>query len=152
DSARSVPGELAVCALGLTKLYRGHWTLKVTRGLEGLDLEIRRGEVMGLLGPNGAGKTTTLKLLTGLLRPTSGRAWLMGVPIDDTRSRRALGFLPEQPYFYDYLNGLEYLELVAGLSGLEGRAARERSGHWMDRVGLGARPRLRLRKYSKGML
>ena len=145
------PG-LAVCVRGLSKHYVHPWTLRVTRGLDSLDLDVRRGEVMGLLGPNGAGKTTTLKLLTGLLKPTSGRAWLMGEPVEDTSSRRGLGFLPEQPYFYDYLNGLEYLELAARLSGLPASTARERARHWLERVGLGERPRLGLRKYSKGML
>ncbi len=84
------PG-LAVCARGLSKQYRNPWTLKVTTGLENLDLDVRRGEVLGYLGPNGAGKTTTLKLLTGLLKPTRGQAWLAGIPIESTRSRRGLG-------------------------------------------------------------
>jgi ABC-2 type transport system ATP-binding protein len=143
---------LAVCVRGLAKHYVHPWTLRVTRGLEALDLDVRRGEVMGLLGPNGAGKTTTLKLLTGLLKPTRGQAWLMGQPVDRTAARRGLGFLPEQPYFYDYLNGLEYLELAARLSGLPAATARERALHWLERVGLGERARLGLRRYSKGML
>jgi ABC-2 type transport system ATP-binding protein len=143
---------VAVCARGLSKRYVHPWTRKVTQGLEDLDLEVGRGEVFGLLGPNGAGKTTTLKLLTGLLKPTQGRAWLLGEPVEETASRRSLGFLPEQPYFYDYLTGLEYLELAAQLSGLPAATARSRARHWLDRVGLGERPRQRLRKYSKGML
>jgi ABC-2 type transport system ATP-binding protein len=145
------PG-LAISVRGLSKHYVHPWTLRVTRGLDALDLDVRRGEVMGLLGPNGAGKTTTLKLLTGLLKPTHGQAWLMGDPVESTASRRSLGFLPEHPYFYDYLNGLEYLELAAQLSGLPAATARERARHWLGRVGLGERPRLGLRKYSKGML
>ena len=154
EGARPVPGDpsFAVHLQGLSKHYVHPWTRKVTRGLEALDLAIPRGEVLGLLGPNGAGKTTTLKLLTGLLRPTSGRAWLFGEPVERTSSRRALGFLPEQPYFYDYLNGLEYLELSGRLSGLDARTARDRARTWLGRVGLDDRPRLVLRKYSKGML
>src|SRR6185295_7656525 len=109
-------------------------------------------EVFGYLGPNGAGKTTTLKILTGLLKPTHGRAWLMGVPIEQIESRRSLGFLPEQPYFYDYLTGPEYLEFVARLSGLQGRQGSQAAKQWFGRVGLGERPRMVLRKYSKGML
>jgi ABC-2 type transport system ATP-binding protein len=144
--------DLAVCARGLTKHYVHPWTLRRTRGLDDLDLDVRRGEVLGLLGPNGAGKTTTLKLLTGLLKPTRGRAWLLGEPIECAASRRSLGFLPEQPYFYDYLNGVEYLELAGRLSGLTAGAARERARQWLGRVGLGERSRLLLRKYSKGML
>ena len=144
--------NLAICVRGLAKHYRSPWTLRVARGLEGLDLDVERGQVLGLLGPNGAGKTTTLKLLTGLLKPSRGNAWLLGVPIAEPRSRRTLGFLPEQPYFYDYLTGVEYLELAGGLSGLPGFESHERARHWLGRVGLGDRPRLLLRKYSKGML
>ena len=143
---------LAICARGLSKRYVHPWTLRATRALESLTLEVRRGEVLGLLGPNGAGKTTTLKILTGLLKPTSGRAWLLGEPVEETAARRGLGFLPEQPYFYDYLNGIEYLELAGQLSGLPAATARTRARHWLGRVGLGERPRLVLRKYSKGML
>jgi ABC-2 type transport system ATP-binding protein len=150
----AAPGDpdLAICIRGLAKHYRSNWTLRVTRGLEPLDLDLGRGQVLGLLGVNGAGKSTTLKLLTGLLKPTRGSAWLLGVPIDEPRSRRPLGFLPEQPYFYDYLTGIEYLELAGGLSGLSGVEAHESARHWLGRVGLGDRPRLVLRKYSKGML
>ncbi len=152
-SAEAVPdADLAIQARGLSKRYVHPWTLRVTRGLESLDLEVRRGEVLGLLGPNGAGKTTTLKLLTGLLKPTSGEAWLLGEPVGTTASRRSLGFLPEQPYFYDYLNGIEYLELAGRLSGLPGTLASGRAREWLSRVGLGDKPRLVLRKYSKGML
>ena len=137
---------------GLAKAYRHPWTGKRVQGLHPLDLEVARGEVMGYLGPNGAGKTTTLKLLTGLLKPTSGQAWILGEPIDRESSRRSLGFLPEQPYFYEYLHGVEYLELSGRLSGLAAEDAHQRARRWLARVGLGARPHLRLRKYSKGML
>ncbi|HYM81062.1 MAG TPA: ABC transporter ATP-binding protein [Candidatus Limnocylindria bacterium] len=143
---------LAISTRDLTKVYRNPWTLQVVRGLEGLDLDVRRGEVLGYLGPNGAGKTTTLKLLTGLHKPTRGTAWLLGVPIHETASRRRIGFLPEQPYFYDYLNGIEYLEFAGCLSGLSGGDAHRQARHWLGRAGLGERPRLVLRKYSKGML
>lgn len=152
ESVQPAADPLAVRAEGLSKRYRNPWTLKVTTGLESLDLEVRRGEVMGYLGPNGAGKTTTLKLLTGLIRPSAGRAWLLGRPIEHTASRLRLGFLPEQPYFYDYLSGTEYLEMAGVLSGLGGREAARAAKHWLGRVGLGERPGLRLRKYSKGML
>ena len=151
-AGRSPDASLAICAAGLTKEYRSSWSLKVTRALESLDLVLPRGQVLGYLGPNGAGKTTTLKLLCGLLKPSSGRGWLFGIPIEDPASRRRLGFLPEQPYFYDYLNGIEYLELAGRLSGLTGREAHDGARHWLARVGLGERSALRLRKYSKGML
>ncbi len=158
-SIRPFPGHeaspdpaLAVWTRRLTKFYRNPWTLKVARGIEDLDLEVRRGEVMGFLGPNGAGKTTTLKILVGLHKATSGSARILGEPVESTTSRRRLGFLPEQPYFYDYLSGAEYLELAGRLSGLSGHEAHGRGRHWLGRVGLGDRPSLRLRKYSKGML
>jgi len=144
--------DLGIETRALTKRYRSPWTLREARGIESLDLDVRRGEIMGLLGPNGAGKTTTLKVLTGLHKPTAGAAWLLGVAVAEPRSRRKLGFLPEQPYFYDYLSGLEYLELAGRLSGLAAHEARARARHWLGRVGLDARPHLRLRKYSKGML
>jgi len=105
-----------------------------------------------LPAPLGPSSPTTLKLLTGLLKPTRGTAAMFGEPITHRRSRRRMGFLPEQPYFYDYLNGLEYLELAGRLSGLQGREASARARDWLGRVGLGDRPRLLLRKYSKGML
>jgi ABC-2 type transport system ATP-binding protein len=146
------PWESAVRIEGLCKTYRHPWTMKETRGLDDVHLDVRRGEVFGYLGPNGAGKTTTLKILTGLLKPTRGRAWLLGASIEHVSSRRKLGFLPEQPYFYDYLTGREYLEFSARLSGLPGREADQAARHWLGRVGLGDRPGLRLRKYSKGML
>ena len=138
--------------VGLGKSYRHPWTGRQVSGVEDLDLEVVRGEVMGCLGPNGAGKTTTLKLLTGLLKPTRGTAWLLGVPITQVESRRRLGFLPEQPYFYEYLTGVEYLEFVGRLSGLQAQDAHTRARRWLGRLGLGARPGLVLRKYSKGML
>jgi ABC-2 type transport system ATP-binding protein len=146
------PSDFAIRTRGLSKHYRHPWTLRVTRGLTDLDLDVQRGEVFGYLGPNGAGKTTTIKLLAGLLRPSAGEGWLFGEPLGSERGRRRLGFLPEQPYFFDSLNGVEYLEFVGRLSGLGGREALDRAREWLGRVGLGERHRLALRKYSKGML
>ena len=151
ETSRSA-SNAAILTRGLTKSYRNPWTLQTSRGVENLDLEVERGEVLGYLGPNGAGKTTTLKLLVGLHKPTSGSAWIFGEPIERAASRRRLGFLPEQPYFYDYLNGSEYLELAGRLSGLGAQEAHRKAQAWLGKVGLGDRPQLRLRKYSKGML
>ncbi len=150
--ASAAPAGLAVRTVGLSKHYRHPWTMQVVKGLDGLDLEVQRGEVFGYLGPNGAGKTTTLKLLCGLHRPTSGEGWLFDVPITEEASRRRMGFLPEHPYFYDHLNGVEYLEFAARLSGLHAEDARRRARHWIERVGLGGKEKVSLRKYSKGML
>ena len=148
-----VPGESpAISVSDLTRVYRHPWTMKTSVALAGVSFEVRCGEIFGYLGPNGAGKTTTIKILTGLLKPTRGRASLLGRDIQQVESRRPLGFLPEQPYFYDYLNGREYLEMVARLSGLAAREASTAALHWLGRVGLGDRVRLSLRKYSKGML
>ncbi len=144
--------EAAVSIEGLSKVYRHPWTLRTIVGLEPLDLSVARGEVFGYLGPNGAGKTTTLKILTGLLKPTAGGAWILGESIERVRSRARLGFLPEQPYFFDHLNGIEYLEFAARLSGLAAHPATAAAREWFGRVGLGGRERLALRKYSKGML
>ena len=142
----------AVRIQGLQKTYQHPWTLKRTQALVGLNLEVRRGEVFGYLGPNGAGKTTTLKILTGLLKPTSGTASIFGEPIHRVASRRRIGFLPEQPYFFDSLTGPEYLEFVARLSGMPAQEATRAARAWHAKVGLGERGRQVLRKYSKGML
>ena len=104
----------ALVAAGLTKVFRHPWTLRTKTAVADLSLTVERGEVFGLLGPNGAGKTTTLKLLTGLLRPTGGRAWLLGEPAGEPASRGGVGFLPEKPYFYDYLTAREYLTSPGG--------------------------------------
>ena len=152
ENDRPSDPALAIEVRGLSRHYRHNWTMRVTRGVEDISFEVPRGQVMGYLGPNGAGKTTTIKLLMGLIKRTAGEAYLLGRSIDEPESRRRVGFLPEQPYFYDYLNGLEYLELAGGLSGLPAREATRRGRHWLGRVGLEDRPGLPLRKYSKGML
>lgn len=137
----------------LTKDYAvGFWRTRHYRALDRLTLEVQRGEVFGFLGPNGAGKTTTLKLLMGLVFPTSGRAELLDRPAGDLDARRRIGYLPEHPYFYDYLTAEELLVYYAGLFGLAGSARSRRASALLDEVGLGAERRLQLRKFSKGML
>ncbi|MHB8174836.1 MAG: ATP-binding cassette domain-containing protein, partial [Nitrospirota bacterium] len=86
--------------------------------LKGLTMEVKKGEVFGFLGPNGAGKTTTLKILMGLVYPTGGKAWLMGHPLSDAAVKSNIGFLPEQPYFYDYLTAAEFMDLSGRLFGM----------------------------------
>jgi ABC-2 type transport system ATP-binding protein len=138
---------------GLTKDFKiGFWRSRPHRALDGLSIDVPQGGVFGLLGPNGAGKSTTLKLLIDLLRPTSGRATLLGRPPGDTDARRRLGFLPEHPTFYDQLTAEELLEYFAGLFGYHGEERRKRAGTLLDRVGIGAERRRPLRGYSKGMV
>jgi ABC-2 type transport system ATP-binding protein len=120
--------------------------------LKGLSLEVREGEVFGYLGPNGAGKTTTLKLLMGLMFPTGGSAKILGLDINHPLVRTSVGFLPEQPYFYDYLTASELLEYYAQLSGVPVKDRGLRVKKMLERVGLADSAHTQLRKFSKGML
>jgi ABC-2 type transport system ATP-binding protein len=144
---------LAIETEELTKDYAvGFWRKRPRRALDRLSLQVEQGEVFGFLGPNGAGKTTTLKLLLRLVFPTSGRAQLLGRPLGDRDARRRLGYLPEQPYFYDHLTAEELLTYFGGLLGLGPSDRRRRVNTLLDEVGIGAERRLQLRKFSKGML
>ncbi len=146
------PSEIVLKVEGLGKTFKiGFWGRRVT-AVHHLDLEVRRGEVFGFLGPNGAGKTTTLKMLMGLIYPTSGKAWLFGREIGDLDARRRLGFLPESPYFYDYLTGGEFLRFYGHLFGLGGGALERRADELLEMVGMSHARNLQLRKFSKGML
>ena len=137
----------------LTKDYAvGFWRKRPYRALDRLSLRIEAGEVFGFLGPNGAGKTTTLKLLMQLIFPTSGRAEILGRPVGDVPTRQRIGYLPEHPYFYDYLTGEELLTYFAELFGYGPAERRRRVSALLDRIGLGAERRMQLRKYSKGMV
>ena len=143
----------AVIVERLTKDFQvGFWRRRPHRALDNLSLEIPRGAVFGLLGPNGAGKSTTLKLLLNLLRPTSGRIEVLGAPPGSTAARARLGFLPENPSFYDHLTAEELLIYFAGLFGYRGDAARRRAAGLLERAGLAADARKPLRQFSKGML
>jgi ABC-2 type transport system ATP-binding protein len=143
----------ALSTFELTKDYAiGFWRTRPYRALDRLTLEVGAGEVFGFLGPNGAGKTTTLKLLMQLVFPTSGRAEILGRPLGDLEMKRRIGYLPENPYFYDYLTAEELLMYFAALFGFRGEDRRVRTMRWLDEVGLGGERRLQLRKLSKGML
>jgi ABC-2 type transport system ATP-binding protein len=144
---------LAIETIDLTKDYAvGFWRKRPRRVLDRLSLQVEAGEVFGFLGPNGAGKTTTLKLLLQLVFPTSGEARILGRPPGDVGAKRRLGYLPENPYFYDYLTAEELLTYFAGLFGLHLADRRKRVSALLDEVGLGAERRTQLRKFSKGML
>jgi ABC-2 type transport system ATP-binding protein len=138
---------------GLTKDYPvGFWHKRMRRSLDHLTLQVEDGEVFGFLGPNGAGKTTTLKVLMSIIFPTSGTARVRGKSIDDVSMHREIGYLPEQPYFYDYLTARELLDYYARLFGFAAAGRRERVARFLERVGLCAAADVQLRKFSKGML
>src|SRR5438874_3900987 len=144
---------LALEIQGLSKTYSvGFWKKRPRCVLKPLNLAVEDGEVFGYLGPNGAGKTTTLKLLMGLVYPTTGTARIFGHPIDDPRAKLNIGFSPEQPYFYDYLTAQELLDYYAQLSGVPANVRSKRAADSLARVGLKDIEGLQLRKFSKGML
>ena len=130
----------------------GFWRPKPYRALDNLNLEVVKGETFGFLGPNGAGKTTTLKLLMQLIYPTSGRADILGRPVGDVEVKRRIGYLPESPYFYDYLTAEELLDYFAQLFGYDSAERRKRVSALLDQVGIEGERRLPLRKFSKGMV
>ena len=122
--------------------------------LKSCSLTVYQGETFGLLGQNGAGKTTLLKTLLGIVKPTSGSALLLGKPLDDRTIKQRVGYLPENPYFYDYLTGWEFLQFAAGIFQIPASVQRQRIPHLLDLVGLAQSAALKkqLRQYSKGML
>jgi len=137
----------------LTKDYPvGFWRKKMRRSLDHLSLQVEEGESFGFLGPNGAGKTTTMKLLMGLIFPTSGTARVRGRSINDVRMHREIGYMPEQPYFYDYLTARELLAYFARFFGFNAAERNERVARFLSLVGLAAAADVQLRKFSKGML
>ncbi len=137
----------------LTKHYTvGFWRPRPYLALDGVTLQVAAGEVFGFLGPNGSGKTTTLKLLMQLIFPTSGSAEILGRPAGDAAIKHRIGYLPEHPYFYDYLTAEELLEYFASLFGYGAAERRWRASALLDEVGIGAERRFPLRKFSKGML
>jgi ABC-2 type transport system ATP-binding protein len=143
----------AIEILGLEKTYRvGFWRKQPKRALTPLHLTVEEGEIFGFLGPNGAGKTTTLKLLMGLVFPTSGSARILGREWTDPQVKAQIGFLPEQPYFYDHLTAHELLNYYGQLSGVPGSERSRRVETTLQRVSLPDVQGVQLRKFSKGML
>jgi ABC-2 type transport system ATP-binding protein len=143
----------AIEILGLEKIYKvGFWRKRPKRALQPLHLTVEEGEIFGFLGPNGAGKTTTLKLLMGLVFPTAGSARILGREWTDPTVKAQIGFLPEQPYFYDYLTTHELLDYYGQLSGVSAADRKRRIPEVLSRVGLSDIKGVQLRKFSKGML
>ncbi len=137
----------------LTKDFSvGFWKKHPVRALDNLCLEVRQGEIFGFLGPNGAGKSTTIKLLMHLLHPTSGTARILGQPVDAVSMHQSIGYLPENPYFYDYLTPMELLTYVGKLFGLRQPALSKKVDALIESVGLSHSRNLQLRKFSKGMV
>jgi ABC-2 type transport system ATP-binding protein len=145
--------EAVLVTRGLSKSYRtGHIIQGRRPALLDLDLTLLRGEILGYVGPNGSGKTTTLKLITGLLRPDRGEVRVLGEPLASRAWRMRAGYLPENPYLYDYLTPAEYLDYVGRLFGLGREKRRERSRELLALVGLERSAGLPMRRFSKGML
>ncbi len=143
--------QVVVETRSLTKIYRDFWGRQKVRALKALDLEVRRGEIFGLLGPNGSGKTTTIKLLLGLLFPTSGEALVFDKPATDVTKNERIGYLPEESYLYRFLNAEETLDFYGRLFDMPASVRRQRTQELIDLVGLRWAKRRQLKEYSKGM-
>ena len=137
---------------GLRKEFVGSFSRKRTVAVEAVSFEVLRGEVFGFLGPNGAGKTTTMKMLMGLIHPTAGKATILGAEVGNIEAKRKIGYLPENPYFYDYLSADEFMHMVGRLYGLDRSERRARADRLLARVGLEGAKTRPMRSYSKGML
>ena len=135
----------------LTRTFRDFWMRARARAVENLTFHIDRGEVFGLLGPNGSGKSTTIKMILGLLRPSSGRIAVFGKPPSDVETKRRIGYLPEESYLYQFLNARETLEYYAKLFELDRRTREKRIDELLDMVGLTGAQFRPVREYSKGM-
>jgi len=142
---------IAIRTRALRKLFRTGFWMRPVEAVKKVDLEVKAGEIFGFIGPNGAGKTTTIKVLTGLVLPTSGEAWLNERPVADPQSRARLGFLPEGTFFHDYLDAREFLDFHGALAGVPKELRRERIPKLLERVGLAHAADRQIRRYSKGM-
>ena len=150
-AATGTESDVIIETRNLTKVYRDFWGRQKVRALKALDLEVRRGEIFGLLGPNGSGKTTTMKLLLGLLFPTSGRALVFGKDASDVAKNERIGYLPEESYLYRFLNAEETLDFYGRLFDMPAKVRRERIQELIGMVNLGWARRRQLKEYSKGM-
>lgn len=136
----------------LSKYYRNVMGERHFKALDNLSLDVERGEIFGLLGPNGSGKTTLLKLLLGLISPTSGKMTVLGKSPKDINSKRRIGYLPEHPYFYEFLNPVELLRFYGSLLNVDSRTQKKKIPLLIEKVGLGSFEKMNIRNFSKGML
>ena len=150
-SRPAIGDEVVVEARNLSKTYRDFWGRSKKVALKPLDLEVRRGEIFGLLGPNGSGKTTTLKLLLGLIFPTSGEALVFGRDATDVSKNERIGYLPEESYLYKFLDAEETLDFYGRLFDMPPEERKRRADMLIEMVGLGRDKRRQLKEYSKGM-
>jgi len=144
--------DVVIATQNLSKVYRDFWGRQKVRALKALDMEVRRGEIFGLLGPNGSGKTTTIKLLLGLLFPTSGQALVFGRDATDVAKNERIGYLPEESYLYRFLNAEEALDFYGRLFDIPRAVRRQRTFDLIELVGLDRDRRRQLKEYSKGMV
>jgi len=151
DGSSGPDSDVVIETRNLSKTYRDFWGRQKVRALKALDLEIRRGEIFGLLGPNGSGKTTTIKLILGLLFPTSGRALVFGKDASDVAKNERIGYLPEESYLYKFLNAEETLDFYGRLFDMPATLRKQRVDQLIERVGLNWARRRQLKEYSKGM-
>jgi ABC-2 type transport system ATP-binding protein len=143
----------AIVLEGLTKQFRSGWPGRPpATAVDGLSFAVRKGEIFGFLGPNGSGKTTTIKILIGLIQASGGTATMLGRPVGDVPTRARIGFLPESPYFYDYLTAEEFLNFYGALAGIHRADLQRRVPRLLEMVGLAEAATRQLRKFSKGML
>lgn len=146
-----VDSDVVIETRNLGKVYRDFWGRKKVAALKALDIEVKKGEIFGLLGPNGSGKSTTIKLIQGLLFPTSGRAFVFGKEARDVTKNERIGYLPEESYLYKFLNAEETLDFYGRLFDMPAEVRKERSDKLIRMVGLNNARRRQLREYSKGM-
>lgn len=151
SAAPSADTDVVIETRNLGKVYRDFWGRKKVAALKALDIEVKKGEIFGLLGPNGSGKSTTIKLIQGLLFPTSGRAFVFGKDARDVTKNERIGYLPEESYLYKFLNAEETLDFYGRLFDMPAEIRRERSEQLIRMVGLSQARRRQLREYSKGM-
>jgi ABC-2 type transport system ATP-binding protein len=151
STANQIGQEPVIETRNLSKTYRDFWGRQKVRALKALDLTVYRGEIFGLLGPNGSGKSTTIKLLLGLLFPTTGRAIVLGKEATEVKKNERIGYLPEETYLYKFLNAEETLDFYGRLFDMAPSVRKQRAEALIDMVGLGWARRRQMREYSKGM-